>query len=67
VRITYRFATAASLDRWLVAPKRLALIEESGALLIAAPVEQRVVEPRRDGVTLVSSARVPSCPCQRDG
>jgi uncharacterized protein len=56
--ITYRFADAASLDRWLVSPQRLALIEESGALLIAAPVEQRVVEPRRDGVTLVSSVRV---------
>jgi antibiotic biosynthesis monooxygenase (ABM) superfamily enzyme len=56
--ITYRFADAASLDRWLVSPQRLALIEESGALLTAAPVEQRVVEPRRDGVTLVSSVRV---------
>jgi len=56
--ITYRFADAASLDRWLVSPQRLALIEESGALLIAPPVEQRVVEPRRDGVTLVSSVRV---------
>jgi hypothetical protein len=67
VRITYRFANAASLDRWLVAHQRLALIEESGALLIAAPVEQRVVEPRRDRVTLVSSVGVPFCPCQRDG
>ena len=56
--ITYRFANPASLDRWLVSPQRLALIEESGALLIAPPVEQRVVEPRRDGVTLVSSVRV---------
>jgi uncharacterized protein len=56
--ITYRFADAASLDRWLVSPQRLALIERSGALLIAPPVEQRVVEPRRDGVTLVSSVRV---------
>ena len=56
--ITYRFANPASLDRWLVSPQRLALIEQSGALLIAAPVQQRVVEPRRDGVTLVSSVRV---------
>ena len=43
--ITYRFADAASLDRWLVSPQRLALIEESGELLIAPPVAQRVVEP----------------------
>ena len=43
--ITYRFANAASLDRWLVSPQRLALIEESGELLIAPPAAQRVVEP----------------------
>ena len=35
--ITYRFADAASLDRWIVSPQRLALIEQSGALLIAPP------------------------------
>jgi len=43
--ITYRFANPAWLDRWLVSPQRLALIEESRALLIAPPVAQRVVEP----------------------
>ena len=43
--ITYRFANAASLDRWLVSPQRLAVIEESGELPIAPPVAQRVVEP----------------------
>jgi len=57
--ITYRFANAASLDRWLVSPQRLALIEESRALLIARP--WRSASSSRDGLSLSRDSEAAAC------
>jgi antibiotic biosynthesis monooxygenase (ABM) superfamily enzyme len=54
----YQFDDRAGLEAWLSSSERLELIEESGAYLAGDAVEQQVVRPGAEWVTLVSSVRL---------
>jgi uncharacterized protein len=56
--VVYQFASDHDLDRWLRCSERAALIEESDEFLADRPIEQRVVQPRNDSVTLISAVRL---------
>jgi len=56
--VVYRFASTVDLERWMDSPARRTLVEEGERLIVGAPVEQRIVEPRTDTVTLVSGVRL---------
>lgn len=56
--VLYRFRSAGDLDNWLCSAKRLALVEAGAAYLVDQPVEQRILHPGPDSVTLVSAVRL---------
>ena len=56
--VVYQFACDHDLDRWLRSAERAALIEESDDFLADRPIEQRIIQPSRDSVTLISAVRL---------
>jgi antibiotic biosynthesis monooxygenase (ABM) superfamily enzyme len=56
--VIYQFRTERDLDAWLCSAQRAALIAECDAYLVDRPIEQRIVQPRTDSVTLISAVRL---------
>lgn len=56
--VIYQFSSDRHLDNWLRSAERAALIAESERYLADRPIEQRIVQPCSDSVTLISSVRL---------
>lgn len=56
--VIYQFRSERDLDAWLRSAQRAALIAECDAYLVDRPIEQRIVQPRTDAVTLISAVRL---------
>ena len=56
--VIYQFRSERDLDAWLRSAQRAALIAECDAYLLDRPIEQRIVQPRTDAVTLISAVRL---------
>ena len=56
--VIYQFRSERDLDAWLRSAQRAALIAECDAYLVDRPIEQRIVQPRTDSVTLISAVRL---------
>lgn len=56
--VIYQFRSERDLDAWLRSAQRAALIVECDAYLVDRPIEQRIVQPRTDSVTLISAVRL---------
>ena len=56
--VIYQFRSERDLDAWLRSAPRAALIAECDAYLVDRPIEQRIVQPRTDSVTLISAVRL---------
>ncbi|WP_055401503.1 MULTISPECIES: antibiotic biosynthesis monooxygenase [unclassified Mycobacterium] len=56
--VIYQFRSERDLDAWLCSAQRAALIAECDAYLVDRPIEQRIVQPRTDSVTLISAVRL---------
>lgn len=56
--VIYQFDSHHHLDDWLQSPARLELIAEADSYIVERPVEQRIVQPAADTVTLISAVRL---------
>lgn len=56
--VLYQFESHCHLDDWLQSAPRMALIAESETYLLDRPIEQRIVQPGSETVTLISAVRL---------